>query len=930
MSLNYDYGEFISKHNSKKTDGNKSKCTHTRIGNSNTTPPIYGGSYIIPTEDLETFYGLYYNYVFEQKKPEYLTEAQLPCGGPIAIDLDFRYNPTIKTRIHTKSHVEDIILTYLEKIKEIWTIENNKPFPVFVFEKQTPNTESDKLTKDGIHIIIGIQSEPTLGIMLRNKVLEILPDVCDLPLINSWESVLDEGISKGFINWQLYGSRKPGCDAYELTGYFQVTADSPSDLVLEERPLTSFSIKERFSMLSVQYPNHPKYELTPSAQAQYDILKNTEGQRTRPALSSRVKRIEPTQDMGPGEYIPIDEIANHDILSAAVAQMIESFTLSEYPLREIHEFTQALPEKYYAPGSHCLNYQVAFALKHTSPRLFLSWVALRAKASDFDFSTIPDLFEKWKSFRSTNESGVSVTKRSIMYWLKNDAPQEYERIKQHTIDFHLETMILASTEYDAAKILYEMYKDQYICVSYDKRGAWYEFKHHRWVQDRGISLRAKISTELYNLFGKKAVECETEMIEFTNSDERRDFLKKKLIAINTIKISLKTTKHKDHIMREASEIFFDSNFMQLANSNRELLCFTNGVVDFKAKEFRQGLPEDYITISTGIPYVPWTRCEADHKDIIEQINDFMSKLFPIDDLREYMWDHLASCLIGINYDQTFHIYHGSGSNGKSLLVELMACALGEYKGTVPITLVTDSRGKIGGTSDEILKLKYVRYAVMQELTKGARLNEGVMKELTGSDPIQVRGLYKESEVFVPQFNLVGNTNNLFEIESNDDGTWRRNRRIPFPSKFVDEGEYYEDRSDHVFKKDKQLAKKLPTFAPVFASMLVQRAYTTGGIVKNCKTVIDASKQYRASQDHISAFISERIVRTENQTHIIKKRSVAEEFKLWFQQEFGSRKMPKCEELYEVLNKRFPVNSKKAWVGVQFVEEDDGADMLTNG
>jgi hypothetical protein len=67
-----------------------------------------------------------------------------------------------------------------------------------------------------------------------------------------------------------------------------------------------------------------------------------------------------------------------------------------------------------------------------------------------------------------------------------------------------------------------------------------------------------------------------------------------------------------------------------------------------------------------------------------------------------MWDHLASCLIGTNKNQTFHVYHGSGSNGKSLLVDLMSATLGDYKGTVPITLVTDARGKIGGTSDEVL------------------------------------------------------------------------------------------------------------------------------------------------------------------------------------------------------------------------------------
>ena len=98
---------------------------------------------------------------------------------------------------------------------------------------------------------------------------------------------------------------------------------------------------------------------------------------------------------------------------------------------------------------------------------------------------------------------------------------------------------------------------------------------------------------------------------------------------------------------------------------------------------------------------------------VDEIEVFMNKLFPIPDLNRYMRDHLASSLIGSNKNQTFNVYHGSGSNGKSIIADLMSVTLGEYKGTVPITLVTEKRGLIGGTSDEVLKLKGVRYAVMQ-------------------------------------------------------------------------------------------------------------------------------------------------------------------------------------------------------------------------
>ena len=72
---------------------------------------------------------------------------------------------------------------------------------------------------------------------------------------------------------------------------------------------------------------------------------------------------------------------------------------------------------------------------------------------------------------------------------------------------------------------------------------------------------------------------------------------------------------------------------------------------------------------------------------------------------------------------------------------------------------------------------------MQEPTKGDTINEGIMKEITGGDPIQGRPLYQSTITFVPQFTLVVCTNNLFEFKSNDDGTWRRIRIIDFISEF---------------------------------------------------------------------------------------------------------------------------------------------------
>jgi P4 family phage/plasmid primase-like protien len=345
--------------------------------------------------------------------------------------------------------------------------------------------------------------------------------------------------------------------------------------------------------------------------------------------------------------------------------------------------------------------------------------------------------------------------------------------------------------------------------------------------------------------------------------------------------------------------------------------------------FRDGYPQDYITKTTGINYVEFDTTNKENTKIADELMTFMDKLFPIPDLNRYMWDHLASCLIGTNKNQTFNVYHGSGSNGKSILADLMSYTLGEYKGTIPITLVTEKRNTIGGTSSEVIALKGIRYAVMQEPSKGMKLNEGIMKELTGGDPIQARALYAESEIFEPQFKLVVCTNNLFDIESNDDGTWRRIRKCDFLAKFVDEGEEHTDDTPYVFVKDKGLKEKLPAFAPIFASMLVKRAFESGGVVEDCDYVMAASNKYRNGQDNIAAFVAENVEKTGIATDKIKKNELSNQFKMWFLQEQGGRKMPKGQELYQYMDKRYGANSNSCWTGVKmkYPDQEDEVEAI---
>jgi len=912
-----DLKDFLVKHSAKANLG--AQFTHTRIGDKELN--IYGGAYVIPKEDLSLFHGLYYDHVFVKNNKEYLTEKQIE-NGPMAVDFDFRYSHDVEARQHTKEHIQDMILLYLEEIKEYFVFEENKPFDIFIFEKPNVNRLADgSVTKDGIHMIIGIQIDNIIQTMIRDKIISKLPEIWDLPLINTWDSVLDEGISKGTTNWQLFGSRKPNNEAYELTQHFIIGYDkSDGEFTMTEMKASDFDLKNNFIKLSVQNENCPSFTMNPKILDSYKSKSENKGNKIK-KMTSRTKMnllVEDDEEDSENESISLHDIKDKQTLDKAVEIMLKQFKPTEYEIRETHYYAQQLPEKYYEPGSHTLNRQVAFALKNTDERLFLSWVQLRSKASDFDYSTIPDLYHQWKKY--FNKSKDSITKRSIMYWVKQDNFEGYEKVKNTSIDFYIEESLNTQTEYDLAQVLKQMYKDKYVCISYDKKGIWYTFKNHRWVMDKGLSLREAISKYMYDLYSNKINRLSDEYHHYEPSDDRALFIQKRIKLIGEVKLRLKKTNDKNNIMREAMELFYDGEFVRSMDTNKHLLCFNNGVVDFNNKIFREGYPEDYITKTTRINYVHYDLENPEIKETSNAILEFMEKLFPIPSLLTYMWDHLASCLIGSNKNQTFNVYHGSGSNGKSIIADLMSVTLGEYKGTVPITLVTEKRGLIGGTSDEVLKLKGVRYAVMQEPSKSVKLNEGIMKELTGGDPIQARGLYSESEIFEPQFNLVVCTNNLFDIESNDDGTWRRIRKVDFLSKFIDEGEQHTDETPYVYTKDKSLKDKLPSLAPIFASMLVKRAFETEGIVADSEYVMNSSNKYRKCQDHISKFVAEFVEKTGNPKDKIKKTELTNQFKFWFQQEQGvNKKMPKGQELYDYMDKKFPgLYKSNCWTCVKIL------------
>ena len=949
---------FLKSHVIKKDSQQKS--TNTRIPNEKNE--IFGGKYHIPQDKYSEFMEIYYREVFMKNRVDHLTECQLD-KGPVLVDIDLRYEFSVKQKQYTSDHISDLVVLYLETFQSMFQFEDERVVSFHVLEKSNVNPiEEKKLTKDGIHMVISMSCDHITQTILRKKIIQRMDEIWnrdEMGITNDWDSVFDEGISQGTTNWQLIGSSKPGHEAYRLTRIFNATYDaSDRQFGVEYQDPMTFNMEKNIFKLSARYTEHYEPFMTNEFINEYNAVSKPRGAGSGASGTATGGSATTSASAGTSagdsllsaynsDIMQTDvlSITNREQLEAHVKAFLDSIPSDKYNFFEAYEYTMTLPADYYDSGSYTKWFGVGCALRNGHNCLFIIWLAFSAQSSTFDFSSIGEMYDKWQKIDTRKPNGLTI--RSIMYWSKRDAPEKYNAVRNNSIDYYIENTLsnslikssvsdisekkpCGSCDFDIATVLYHLKKDQYVCTSV-KNNVWYHYDKHRWKEvDSGSTLRLSISTELRKLYSNKANQLSVAISNLPEDDTKTsEYLKKRLEKAFEIFTKLGKTNEKKNIMIEARDMFYDPMFMNVMDTNPYLLCCTNGVWDFNEKRFRDGKPEDYLSKCTGIDYIPITK---EHAETVDEINDFMNKLFPIEELRQYMWDHLSSTLVGTALNQTFNIYIGGGQNGKSVLVTLMSMMLGEYKTELPITaVVTPKRVGVGGLAPEIAGLRGVRYAVMQEPTEGNVLNEGILKELTsGFDTIQARIPYQTEPIrFIPQFKLVVCSNVLPEIRARDHGTWRRIRADPFLSLFTTNPVTDDPDKPYQYKLDSTINEKFDVWKTVYLAMMVERVLKTGGLVVDCETVLKASNEYKQKQDIIAQFINEKVVKEPGYNGVLKKTQVKNEFIIWHESNLGT-KGPPPKDVFAYLDRMFGPQVNSGWRGVKIIydipDNGDGGDI----
>ena len=158
---------------------------------------------------------------------------------------------------------------------------------------------------------------------------------------------------------------------------------------------------------------------------------------------------------------------------------------------------------------------------------------------------------------------------------------------------------------------------------------------------------------------------------------------------------------------------------------------------------------------------------------------FLNDIFGGDaDLIRYIQKAVGYSLTGSISEQCMFILLGDGHNGKSTFLEAIRGILGDYCSNMQAeTIMMKSFG--GGINSDIARLNKARMVTSSEPNEGVRLNEGLIKQITGGDAVTARKLFENEFEFRPEFKLWLAANHKPIVRGTDTGIWRRLHVIPF-------------------------------------------------------------------------------------------------------------------------------------------------------
>ncbi len=358
----------------------------------------------------------------------------------------------------------------------------------------------------------------------------------------------------------------------------------------------------------------------------------------------------------------------------------------------------------------------------------------------------------------------------------------------------------------------------------------YNYTNKQWMYYDGRKWCDDTTNRVKAYADKFIVEMHKQLIKECDPDDS-DMLK----AIQKHIKSARSSKGKKALITEAEHMAP----VEQHNLDNDIFMFNtpNGILNMKTGEFINHNAEHLISKMSLTEYTDKCDCPL--------WIDFLDTIFAGDkELIRYIQKAVGYSLTGSTAEQVAFFLYGTGGNGKGVFIETIAHIAGSYASNIQAdSLMVKGNTASGQANSDIARLAGARFVTSSEPNEGVKLNEGLIKQLTGEDRVTARRLYGNEFEFRPQFKIWLSTNHKPIIRGTDNGIWRRMRLIPFIVQIPEE------------KQDKNLKHKLLKETPGILSWAVEGflMYLKEGL-KVPESIKKATAEYRNEMDVVTAFL----------------------------------------------------------------------------
>ncbi len=419
-------------------------------------------------------------------------------------------------------------------------------------------------------------------------------------------------------------------------------------------------------------------------------------------------------------------------------------------------------------------------------------------------------------------------------------------------------------------------------------GKWIVYADGRWIIDANEALVVELAKGVALTMIAKAAQLDVR--------RDRDALlahAKRCEQANTIAAMLRLARGAPGVLTDHERL----------DADPWLLNVTNGTIDLRTGQLRPHNPDDLLTQQAPVSH--------DHATTPPLLEACLERWQPNPDDRAFLQRAAGSGITGHPVEALI-VNTGNGANGKSRFFGAITDVLGPYCVEPHKSLFVAQRHEQHPTA--LASLFRARLVTAPETSKGDRLDEELVKNLTGGDRLRARRMREDEWSFNPSHTAFLHTNHRPRIRGTDEGIWRRVKLLPWSVTIPPE------------ERDDELQAKLRAERAGILNWLIAGAlaWQEHGLAEP-DSVRSATAAYREDEDHVARFLADCCTLAKG--HVVTSAHLRDAYEKWCSEE-GERPLT-AHSLGRELTARGCYTDRlsaksRGWFGIALV--DNSADL----